>query len=420
MLNPEFYNIPPELAKTAAEAEETCSPIFKKIDKIRDYNSQKMLKAFTDKRISEAHLHGSNGYGYGDRSRDNLDQVAAQVFGGEDALVRYNFVSGTHAIGTALNAVLRPGETMLCISGRPYDTLLGVIGLEGRKKPGTLLDLGVIYRQIELLEDGALDESAILAAVREKPAVVYLQRSRGYSLRPSVSISTMKNIFGRIRQIHPEVKIIVDNCYGEFIETREPTQAGADLIIGSLIKNPGGGIAETGGYIAGRADLIELCACRLATPATGREVGCTLDHGRALYMGFFLAPNVAAEALKTAVFAARLYERLGYEVFPRWDEDRTDIIQAIKLGAPEKLIAFCEAIQGASPVDSFVRPEPWDMPGYSDKVIMAAGTFTMGASIELSADAPLREPFAVWMQGGLTYASAKIAVVLAARKIMQI
>ncbi len=413
----QFFQIDPYILTLAREAEETCAGAFARIDRNAEYNSAKVLSAFIQNGVSESHFSGSTGYGYGDRGREVLDAVLAQIFGAEDALIRHNFVSGTHAITTALFGVLRPGDRIVSLTGLPYDTLQPVLGIvEGGS--GSLKEFGVRYEQLDLLPDGTPDFDRVGEAVRGVK-VAYMQRSRGYSLRESLSVFQIEKIIGLVRAANPQAIVIVDNCYGEFVEQQEPTQAGADLIIGSLIKNPGGGIAKTGGYIAGRAGLIEQCACRLTAPGVGKEVGCTLGELRGMFLGLFFAPTVVASALKTAVFAAALFERLGFEVFPHWDAPRTDIIQAVKLGTPQGLEAFCQGVQRGAPVDAFVRPEPWDMPGYDSKVIMAAGAFTLGASIELSADGPMRAPYAAWMQGGLTYPSGKTGVILAAQSLLE-
>lgn len=416
MITP-FYNFDKTIIEKAEKAEKICKEKFDELDVIRHYNSQKVLRAFSDNMISESHLLGTTGYGYGDRGRDSLDNVVSQCFGCEDALVRHNFVSGTHALSTALFGILRPGDTMLSITGQPYDTLLEVIGISGSGN-GSLRDFGINYSQIDLLEDGSVDIEKVVNMCKGVK-MVYLQRSRGYSLRDSLSIDKMKEIFEKVRGVNDSVCIVVDNCYGEFVEITEPTQIGADVIIGSLIKNPGGAIAETGGYIAGKRKYIELCAYRLTTVGTGKEVGASLGQNKSMYMGFFLSPNVVMEAVKTSVFASAFFELLGYDVFPKFSDHRTDIIQGIKLGNKEKLVAFCEGIQKGAPIDSFVVPEPWDMPGYSDPVIMAAGAFNMGASIELSADAPLRDPFAVWLQGGITYPTGRTGIMLAAQSMKE-
>ncbi|MBD9097490.1 MAG: hypothetical protein EGP89_01310, partial [Ruminococcaceae bacterium] len=397
-----------EVQSLAAQAQLDCAPAFEKIEKIKEYNQQKVLAAFIHNNVSETHFHTSSGYGYGDRGRDVLDAVYAEVFGAEDALVRHNFVSGTHALAVALFGVLRPGDTMLCITGSPYDTLEEVIGIRGSGE-GSLKEFGVNYRQIELLSDGTVDLDAVKQQVGNVQ-MVYIQRSRGYSLRPSLSVDTIGRICAEVRACNPEVMIVVDNCYGEFVEKKEPVQVGADLMIGSLIKNAGGGLATTGGYIAGKKELVEKCAYRLTAPGVGRELGCTLGQNKNMFMGLFFAPNVVGEALKSAVFASRLFELAGFRVTPEYRDSRADIIQSICLNTAENLTAFCKGIQSGSPIDSFVVPEPCDTPGYESQVIMAAGAFNTGASIELSADAPLREPYAVWMQGGLTYYSSKIGI----------
>lgn len=409
----EVFEFSDRINTAADKATELAAPKFAELDRLAEYNGQRVLKAFIDNRVSEMHLKGTTGYGYNDDGRDKLDAVFAQVLGAEDALVRHNFVNGTHALTTALFGVLRPGDTMLSVTGMPYDTMQEVILGEGC---GSLRDFGVNFAMIPLLSDGTPDHSKI-AERSAGVKLAYIQRSRGYSLRPSFDIAIIEKIIQAIRSANKDCVIMVDNCYGELVEECEPTAVGADLIVGSLIKNLGGGIAETGGYIAGRADLIEQCSYRLTCPGAGKEVGCSLNQSRGMYMGLFHAPEAVCSALKTSVFAAAFFEQLGYEAFPKYNEKRTDIIAALKLGTPEKLIAFCEGIQSGSPIDSSAAPEPWDMPGYDSKVIMAAGAFTMGASIELSADAPLREPYAVWLQGGLTFPTGKAGIMLAARRM---
>ncbi len=413
----EFFTIEERLAQIARVAEDKCQPFFQRTDEIARYNTEKVMAAFARQRVSEAHFVGSTGYGYGDRGREVLDAVFAQIVGAEDALVRHNFVSGTHALSVTLFGVLRMGDTLLSATGRPYDTMEEVIGLRGEGN-GSLKDFGIHYKQVDLDEKGKVNLRGIEAACKDVK-MVYIQRSRGYSLRPSISVSEIAKIAKTVHQANPDAVVMVDNCYGEFVEEKEPTDVGADLIVGSLIKNPGGGIAKTGGYIAGRQDLVAQCAYRLTCIGMGKEVGCTLAQSREMFMGLFFAPTVVASAVKTSLFATSLFQELGYEVFPSLKEPRTDIITAIKLGTPENLIAFCQGIQQGSPVDSFVMPEPWDMPGYASQVIMAAGTFTSGASIELSADAPLRPPYAVWLQGGLTYPSGRLGVLLAAQNMLK-
>ena len=410
-------DIDKRLLSLADEAEAECRDIFADFSRIADYNGQKVLKAFIDNRVSESCLKGTTGYGYGDAGIDTIDKVFAQTFGGEDALVRHTFVNGTHALSTALFGVLRAGDKLVSVTGKPYDTLEEVIGIRNTNGSGSLVDFGVIYRQVDLLSDGTPDYDEI--SKRAKTAkVIYIQRSRGYSLRPSLCIDTIERIVKTAKSANENVIVMVDNCYGEFVEKSEPLDVGADLIIGSLIKNPGGGIASTGGYIAGKADLIEKCADRLACIGMGKEVGCSLNQNREILLGFFMAPQVVESALKTSAFACRFYEKLGFKTFPESYEKRTDIIASILLGDEQKLTAFCQGIQKGSPVDSFAVPEAWDMPGYDSKVIMAAGAFTMGASIELSADAPIREPFAAWLQGGITYPSGKLGVILSAMEML--
>ena len=427
-----YFHIDPAIERAADRALSEAQEAFSRIDANTDYNQQKMLAAFLKNRVSESHFAASTGYGYDDRGRETLDRVFADALGAEDALVRHNFVSGTHALTVALFGVLRPGDTMLSVTGTPYDTLQGVIG---RGKDGTLIDdafepgvcsgslkeFGIHYREVPLSEDGTPDLPAIEAALRGNPQVrmVYLQRSRGYSLRPSLFVEQIAEIAALAHKLAPSCIVMVDNCYGEFVEREEPVSRGADLMAGSLIKNPGGGVAPTGGYIAGRRDLVEQCAYRLTTPGLGREVGCTLGNNRELFMGAFHAPHVTGEALKTAVFAAALFAQFGYDVTPRWDEPRADIIQTVLLRNEQALVAFCQGMQKGAPVDSFVTPEPWDMPGYDSQVIMAAGAFTLGASIELSADAPLRAPWAAWMQGGLNFHSGRLGVMLGAQSMLE-
>lgn len=409
-----FFEFSPELVELSEKAMEMCRPQFAELDRMADYNGQRVLKAFIDNKISDIHMKGTNGYGYGDDGRDKLDAVFAQILGAEDALVRHNFVNGTHAITTALFGLLRPGDLMLSVTGEPYDTIQGVISGEGI---GSLRDFGVKFDKVDLLPDGTPDYEGIKARAGSCK-MAYIQRSRGYSLRPSLTIEVIGKICDAVRSVNPDCIIMTDNCYGELVEEVEPTAVGSDIIIGSLIKNLGGGIAETGGYIAGRRDLVELCAYRLTTPGAGKEVGASLNQLRGMYLGIYHAPEAVCAALKTSVFAAALFELMGYEAFPKYNEKRTDIIAALKLGGEKQLIAFCQGIQGGSPVDSFASPEPWDMPGYDSQVIMAAGAFTMGASIELSADAPLREPYAVWLQGGLTFPTGKAGIMLAAQSML--
>ncbi len=412
-----FFEFPEKLLELDKIAIGKSSEQFTKISEITAYNQQKVLHAFIKNGVSESHFTPSTGYGYGDRGREVLEQVFADCVGAEDALIRHNFVSGTHTLTVGLFGILRPNDKMLCVTGRPYDTLIGVLGID-EKVDGSLADFGVQYNEVALLNDEP-DLNAIEEALKKDTyRMVYIQRSRGYTLRPSLTIAKIKEITQVVRKVSPDSVIFVDNCYGEFVERDEPLSVGADIIAGSLIKNPGGAIAPTGGYIAGKQKYVEMCAARLTCPGVGREVGCTLGHTRELFMGLFNAPHVVGEALKTAVYTAAIMEQLGFYVTPSVNETRGDIIQAVRLNTPEALIAFCQGMQSGAPVDSFVVPEPWDMPGYDSKVIMAAGAFTSGASIELSADAPLREPFAAWMQGGINFDSGRIGVMLAVKSMI--
>ncbi|MBE6752432.1 MAG: hypothetical protein E7556_07890 [Ruminococcaceae bacterium] len=412
----EFSEKTNELSKIALEK---AKEQFAKIDEITEFNQQRVLKAFINHGVCESHFVASTGYGYGDRGREVLDEVTAEIFGAEDALIRHSFASGTHTLAVMLFGVLRPGDKVLSATGVPYDTIHSVIGLSGEGM-GSLKDFGISFEILDLLPDGTVDFDGLQEKLKqENYKAVYIQRSRGYSLRPTLTSNEIKKIVDITKQNSKAITIL-DNCYGEFTEKVMPGEIGVDVFAGSLIKNPGGGIAKCGGYIAGRKDLIELCSYRMTTPGIGREVGATLGNTRDIFMGLFSAPHVTGEALKTAVFTAALFEEMGYEVSPSSDEIRADIIQSIKLQTPEKLIAFCQGLQSGSAIDSFVVPEPWEMPGYDSDVIMAAGAFTNGSSIELSADAPLREPFAVWLQGGLNFHSAKIGVMLGAQRVLQL
>lgn len=410
-----FFNISPRIEAAAEKALKKCEAQFHSIEETTEYNQLKVQKAFIDFGISERHFGVSTGYGYGDSGRETLDKVWAQVFGCEDALVRHNFTCGTHTLAVALFGVLRPGDKMLCVSGQPYDTLHSVIGISGEGM-GSLKELGVQYDYVPLKDD-RLDYDAIEKAVTKDTTMVYIQRSRGYELRPSLSLEETEKVCKIAKSVNPNVIVMVDNCYCEFVNKLEPPQVGADLIAGSMIKNAGGGIARTGGYVAGRHDLVEKCAYRLTTPGLGREVGATLGMNRELYMGLFYAPHTVGEALKSAVFISALFGELGYDVTPKYDEPRQDIVQSLGLENPESLVAFCQGVQSGSPIDSFLLPEPWDMPGYDSKVVMAAGAFTLGSSIELSADAPIRPPYYAWIQGGLNFHSAKICALLAAQQM---
>ncbi|WP_397386634.1 methionine gamma-lyase family protein [Paenibacillus roseipurpureus] len=394
------------------KAEQRSERAFRHIEQTIDRNQWKVIHAFQTHKVSDYHFASSTGYGYNDRGREVLDLVYADAMGAEAALVRPHFVSGTHTIGTALFGVLRPGEHLLYITGKPYDTLHKVIGKPG-DGTGSLQDFGIAYSEVALLEDGSPDWSAIQAAIQPNTKVIGIQRSRGYSWRPSFTVEQIGEMVRFVKEINPELIVFVDNCYGEFTEEREPTQVGVDLMAGSLIKNPGGGIAPSGGYIAGRRDLVELAAYRLTAPGIGGEVGAMLGATRAMFQGLFLAPHLVGQAVKGSVFAAAIFEDLGFESSPRWDTQRTDLIQAIRFTSAEHLITFVQGIQKAAAVDSHVVPEPWDMPGYEHPVIMAAGTFIQGGSLELSADAPIREPFIAYMQGGLTYSHCKLGVLTA-------
>ena len=402
----------------AAQAEEGVAAQFSHIDAIAQANSQRVLSAFQTHRVAENFFAGTTGYGYDDLGRDRLDQIYADLFGTEDALVRIQFVNGTHAITCALFGALKAGDVLVSAVGAPYDTLLGVVGVVD-KGHGSLKNYGVEYRQVDLT-DNTPDKEKLAQAVREpRVRAVLIQRSKGYATRASLSVDEIGELCAIVRENNPNAAILVDNCYGEFVEEREPTHVGADLAVGSLIKNPGGGLAPTGAYIAGRRDLVEGAAMRLTCPGIGRECGSTLGNNRLLYQGLFLAPHTVAQAVKTAVFSARLMELLGYSTEPKSDAIRHDIIQMMHLGSPEAAKRICKGIQSGAPVDSFVTPEPWDMPGYDSQVIMAAGAFIQGASIELSADAPMREPYTVYLQGGLTYESGKTGVMLAAEELLQ-
>ena len=414
-----FFKIDEKLMEFDRRALESCKEKFAEIDDITEFNQLKVLSAFIKNGVSEATFSGSTGYGYDDRGREILERVMADCMGAEDALMRHSFVSGTHTLTVALFGILRPNDTVICLTGRPYDTITGVFGID-EVTDGSLADFGVKYSQVDLKADGTPDIDEIKRILKEKqPKMAYIQRSRGYSTRPSLTIEVIEKLCKAVREVSPQSIIMVDNCYGEFVERQEPCEVGADLVAGSLIKNPGGGIAPTGGYIAGKKELIEKCAMRLTCPGVGREVGATLGHSRELYMGLFSAPHVVGEAVKTAVYASALFKSLGFAVTPAHTEKRGDIIQCVTLGSAEGLVAFCQGMQTGAPVDSFVVPEPWDMPGYTDPVVMAAGAFTLGASIELSADGPLREPYAAWMQGGLNFHSAKAGVLLAAQKMYE-
>lgn len=390
---------------------------FDEIDKVAEYNQMKVIKAMQENRLSDVHFSATTGYGYNDLGRETLESIYASVFHAESALVRPQLTCGTHALTVALSGNLRPGDEILSPVGKPYDTLEGVIGIKPSR--GSLAEYGVTYRQVDLLEDGAFDYEGIKNALNEKTKLVTIQRSKGYQTRPTLSVARIGELISFIKEIKPDVICMVDNCYGEFVETIEPTDVGADLCVGSLIKNPGGGLAPIGGYIVGKEEYVDNAAFRLTAPGLGKEVGATLGINQQLIQGFFMAPQVVSGALKGAIFAANIYEKLGYPVFPNSTESRHDIIQAVTLGSAEAIIAFCKGIQAAAPVDSYVTPEPWAMPGYTCDVIMAAGAFIQGSSIELSADAPIKPPYAVYFQGGLTWYHSKFGIMMSLQKLYE-
>ncbi len=405
-----------KVLKFSKEIEASLKERFEAIDEIAEYNQLKVIKAMQEARVSDIHFAGTTGYGYNDLGRDTLETVYAKAFHGEDALVRPQLISGTHALTVALSGNLRPGDEILSPVGKPYDTLEEVIGI--RDSVGSLKEYGITYRQVDLLENGDFDYENIKKAINEKTKLIEIQRSKGYATRPTLSVARIGELIAFIKAIKPDVICMVDNCYGEFVEKIEPTDVGADMIVGSLIKNPGGGLAPIGGYIVGRKDCIERAAYRLTAPGLGKEVGASLGVSQSLYQGLFLSPTVVAGALKGAIFAANIYEKLGFSVVPNGTESRHDIIQAITFGTPEGVIRFCEGIQAAAPVDSFVTPEPWAMPGYDSDVIMAAGAFVQGSSIELSADGPIKPPYAVYFQGGLTWYHAKLGIQMSLQKLL--
>ena len=399
------------------EIEEGLKERFARIDENAEYNQMKVIKAMQDNRVSDVHFAATTGYGYNDLGRDTLEDVYASLFHTEAALVRPNLISGTHALHIALSGNLRPGDELLSPVGKPYDTLEEVIGI--RESCGSLKEYGVTYRQVDLLPGGKFDYDGIREAINERTKVVTVQRSKGYDTRPTFSVEQIGELISFIKKIKPEVICMVDNCYGEFVETIEPTDVGADMAVGSLIKNPGGGLAPIGGYIVGKKECIDRASYRLSAPGLGREVGASLGLNTSFYQGLFLSPTVVAGALKGAIFAANVYEKLGFPVVPNGSEERYDIIQAITLGSAEGVIAFCQGIQAAAPVDSYVSPEPWDMPGYDAPVIMAAGAFVQGSSIELSADGPIKPPYAVYFQGGLTWYHAKLGIMMSLQKLVE-
>lgn len=413
----EQLGISEEVYAFGKKIEEKLTERFQKVDEVAEFNQLKVIKAMQDRRVSEACFNYASGYGYNDLGRDTLEEVYASVFHTESALVRPQITCGTHALALALSANLRPGDELLSPAGKPYDTLEEVIGI--RESKGSLAEYGISYRQVDLLENGTFDYESIEKAINEKTKLVTIQRSKGYQTRPSFSVSQIGELIAFVKKIKPDVICMVDNCYGEFVETIEPSDVGADMVVGSLIKNPGGGLAPIGGYIAGKNECIENCAYRLTSPGLGKEVGASLGVMQSFYQGLFLAPAVVSGALKGAIFAANIYEELGFPVIPNGSESRHDIIQAVEFGTPDGVIAFCKGIQAAAPVDSYVSPEPWAMPGYDSDVIMAAGAFVQGSSIELSADGPIKSPYAVYFQGGLTWTHAKLGILMSLEKLVQ-
>lgn len=409
--------ISPKVASYSEEIWKSLKDRWEEIDALSEYNQLKVIKAMQKNHVSEACLLGTTGYGYNDLGRETLEKVYADIFHTQDALVRPQITCGTHALALALMSNLRPGDELLSPVGKPYDTLEEVIGI--RPSKGSLKEYGISYRQVDLLPDGSFDFDGIRRAINEKTKLVTIQRSKGYQTRPTLSVARIEELISFIKKIKPDVICMVDNCYGEFTETKEPSDVGADLVVGSLIKNPGGGLAPIGGYLAGKKECIENAAYRLTSPGLGKEVGASLQALPSFYQGLFLAPSVTANALKSAIFAANLYERLGFEVVPDSRESRHDIIQAITFGSPDGVIAFCQGIQQAAPVDGHVTPEPWDMPGYDSPVIMAAGAFVSGSSIELSADGPIKPPYAVYFQGGLTWQHGKLGIMNTLQKLVE-
>ena len=410
-----------ELKELVKQAERDLAPHFARIDEISQNGTERVLAAFNEFRVDVGMFASTDGYGYDDRGRDTLDKIYARVFGAESAFVRHSILSGTHALTIGLFGLLRPGDTLLAITGKPYDTLDEVIGISGEKGIGTLADFGVRYREIPLRADGTPDKEAILCALREDKTVrvAFIQRSKGYMNRPTLSVDEIGELCALVHNAS-DAYVMVDNCYGEFVEEKEPCAVGADLMVGSLIKNPGGGMAESGGYLAGTEKAVSLCGYRFSAPGVGLEIGASLGANKSMYKGFFYAPHTVAQALKTAHLAAYIFSHMGYATSPAWDEERHDIIQAVECKSADGLIAFCRGIQWGSPVDSYVTCEPWAMPGYSDPVIMAAGTFTQGASLELSADGPIHPPYTAYFQGGLTYESGKVGVLSAARAMLDL
>ncbi|MCR8744599.1 aminotransferase class I/II-fold pyridoxal phosphate-dependent enzyme [Romboutsia lituseburensis] len=406
-----FYGLDNETFELSEEVMKEIKDRFEEIKEVREYNQYKVLKAMQEANLSDNHFNWTTGYGYNDIGREKIEEIYAKVFNAEDAIVRPIIVNGTHALSLCLQGLVRPGDEILSVTGAPYDTLQGTIGI--REEKGCLKEFGVTYDQVDFLENGNVDLEGIKAKLKDETKLVMIQRSKGYSWRKSLTIPDIKEIIDTVRSVKPEVIIMVDNCYGEFIETQEPTDVGADIMAGSLIKNPGGGLALTGGYIVGRSDLVELISYRLTSPGIGKECGLTFGTSRTVLQGFFMAPYVVSQAVMGAIYCARMFEKMGYEVLPKYDDPRSDIIQIVRLKNADEVVAFCQGVQAAAPVDSYVKPVPWAMPGYEDEVIMAAGAFIQGSSIELSADAPIRPPYNVYFQGGLTFDHSKMGTLKA-------
>lgn len=414
----EYYGLDDETFDLSNEVMEDIKDQFEKIKQIREFNQYKVLRAMQRAHLSDNHFNWTTGYGYNDIGREKIEEIFADVFGAEDALVRPIIVNGTHALSLCIQGIVRPGDEILSITEKPYDTLQGVIGI--REEKGSLKEFGVTYQDVDFLPDGNIDLECVKKKINEKTKLVMIQRSKGYSWRKSLSIEDIKEAIEVVKSVNKDLIVMVDNCYGEFLDTKEPTEVGADIMAGSLIKNPGGGLALTGGYIAGRKDLVEMISYRLTTPGIGKECGLTFGTTRNVLQGFFMAPYVTSQAVMGAIYCARMFEKLGYDVLPKYDDLRSDIIQVVRLKNAEEVIAFCQGVQAAAPVDSYVKPEPWAMPGYEDEVIMAAGAFIQGSSIELSADAPIRPPFNVYFQGGLTFDHSKMGTLKAVEYIKKI
>ena len=414
----EYYGLDDETFELSNEVMEDIKEQFDKIKEIREYNQYKVLRAMQRANLSDNHFNWTTGYGYNDIGREKIEEIYADVFGAEDALVRPIIVNGTHALSLCIQGLVRPGDEILSITEKPYDTLQGVIGI--REEKGSLKEFGVTYQDVDFLPDGNIDLETVKKKINERTKLVMIQRSKGYSWRKSLSIEDIKEAIDVVKSVNKDLIVMVDNCYGEFLDTKEPTEVGADIMAGSLIKNPGGGLALTGGYIAGRKDLVEMISYRLTTPGIGKECGLTFGTTRNVLQGFFMAPYITSQAVMGAIYCARMFEKLGYEVLPKYNDLRSDIIQVVRLKNAEEVIAFCQGVQAAAPVDSYVKPEPWAMPGYEDEVIMAAGAFIQGSSIELSADAPIRPPYNVYFQGGLTFDHSKMGTLKAVEYIKKL